>query len=126
MFNSKCQVGGELSDKIELGFLTRTFLGILTGISMSLNKYLKVGFGEEYQQNGQYENPHLVFPLFRIMDRLVITRPGEIPPRLGSELPESDQDRYKRQNGLAEIRFGLYIQFLISYIFCGSFNVDPL
>lgn len=72
---------------------------------MSLNKYLKVGFGEEYKQDGHYENPHLVFPLFRIMDRLVITRPGEIPPQLGQELPESDEDRFKRQNGLSHIQF---------------------
>lgn len=35
-----------------------------------------------------FELPHLTFPLFRVMDRVIVTPPGGVLPELGKELKE--------------------------------------
>eukprot|EP00602_Paraphysomonas_sp_CaronLab_P000881 CAMPEP_0185031702 /NCGR_PEP_ID=MMETSP1103-20130426/19320_1 /TAXON_ID=36769 /ORGANISM="Paraphysomonas bandaiensis, Strain Caron Lab Isolate" /LENGTH=171 /DNA_ID=CAMNT_0027567317 /DNA_START=419 /DNA_END=934 /DNA_ORIENTATION=- len=86
---------------------------------MAIKPDLKIGFGEDVQPNMQYERPHLVFPLLRILDRVVVTKPGETPPMLGQELPESDEDRNNRQSGKTDIQFDTECTY--SFAFHSSF-----
>jgi hypothetical protein len=65
----------------------------------------------------------MVFPLFQIMDRVVITKPGEIPPLLGQELPESDEDQAKRRSGEVCIQF--QPENIYSFSFHSSFVDFP-
>jgi hypothetical protein len=92
-------LGGELTEKMQVSFIMRSLLSFLMKFAMSLNPFLHFSFGEDPQPDGQYECPHLTFPLFRVMDRVVVTPPGEELPELGKELPESEADRVLRRNG---------------------------
>jgi hypothetical protein len=49
-----------------------------------------------------YELPHLTFPLFRVMDRVIVTPPGGELPELGRELVEEEQQRKDRRAGKGE------------------------
>lgn len=110
-------LGGELDEKVSMGYVTRALLSILVKFCMNLNKYLDVNLGDEPCENGKYEVPHLTFPLFRVMDRVVVTAPGEVPPTLGSELPEPDHDRNLRRSGKAP-----EMQFKPDHIYSFSFH----
>ena len=46
---------------------------------------------------GNYEKTHLSFPVEASMDRIVITKPGQTPPKLGSELFETDASVKRRR-----------------------------
>lgn len=98
-------VGGELEKKIDIGYFTSILLSTLVSFSMALNSLLKVGFGEDIKENNDYEQPHIVFPLFRVMDRVIISNLDEELPILGQEIPESDIERDKRRNGDTEFKF---------------------
>ena len=45
------------------------------------------------------EAPHTVFPLWRAMDKVYVSPAGETPPKIGTELPETDEDRADRRAG---------------------------
>jgi hypothetical protein len=92
-------LGGELTDKMQVSFIMRSLLSFIMKFAMSLNPFLHFSFGEDPQSDGRYEFPHLTFPLFRVMDRVVVTAPGEELPELGKELPETESDRVLRRNG---------------------------
>lgn len=92
-------LGGELTDKMQVSFIMRSLLSFIMKFAMSLNPFLHFSFGEDPQPDGRYECPHLTFPLFRVMDRVVVTAPGEELPELGKELPESEADRVLRRSG---------------------------
>jgi hypothetical protein len=110
-------LGGELEEKVSLGYVTRALMSILIKFCMNLNKYLDVNLGEDPKDNGKYEVPHLTFPLFRVMDRVVVTPPGETPPQLGQELPEPDADRNLRRSGKSG-----EMQFQPNFIYSFSFH----
>jgi hypothetical protein len=110
-------LGGELFDKMQVSFVTRTLLSFLMKFAMSLNPFLHFGFGDDHKQDGMFEFPHFTFPLFRVMDRVVVTPENETPPELGKELPESDQDRGLRRNGK-----GPHMNFQNGYIYTFSFH----
>jgi hypothetical protein len=92
-------LGGELTDKMQVSFIMRSLLSFIMKFAMSLNPFLHFSFGEDAQSDGRYEYPHLTFPLFRVMDRVVVTAPGEELPELGKELLETEADRVLRRNG---------------------------
>jgi hypothetical protein len=92
-------LGGELTEKMQVSFIMRSLLSFLMKFAMSLNPFLHFSFGEDPKADGKYECPHLTFPLFRVMDRVVVSAPGEELPELGKELPESEADRALRRNG---------------------------
>lgn len=84
---------------------------------MKLVANLRFGFGEEAREDGKYELPHLCFPLYRTMDRVVVTPPGETPPTLGSELPESDAERNARRSSKTP-----NLDFQLGYTYSFSFH----
>jgi hypothetical protein len=110
-------LGGELFDKMQMSFVTRSLLSFLMKFAMSLNPFLHFSFGEDHTKDGMFEFPHLTFPLFRVMDRVVVTGPGETPPELGRELPEETADRVARRSGK-----GPNMNFKQDHIYSFSFH----
>jgi hypothetical protein len=110
-------LGGELADRMQVSFVTRSLLSFLMKFAMSLNPFLHFGFGDDPKADGRFELPHLTFPLFRVMDRVVVTAPGETPPELGRELPEVDSDRLLRRSGK-----GPHMSFQDDYTYSFSFH----
>ena len=110
-------LGGELFDKMQMSFVTRSLLSFLMKFAMSLNPFLHFSFGEEHTPDGMFEFPHLTFPLFRVMDRVVVTPPGGVPPELGCELPEETADRLARRSGK-----GPHMTFREGYTYSFSFH----
>ena len=59
-------------------------------------------------KEGQYEKMHLAFPVEASMDRIVITKPGETPPKLGDELIESNESvKRRRRMGAGSVDWNL-------------------
>lgn len=54
---------------------------------------------EENIASGNYEKPHLAFPLEFAIDRLHITQPSESPPPLGGEIFEDASEVKARKKG---------------------------
>ena len=108
-------VGAELENKLDLGYFTSILLTTLISFSMALNSLLKIGIGDDIKEDLNYEQPHIVFPLFRIMDRVIISKPGEVLPILGEEIPETDIERDKRRNGDIELKFELDRVYTLSF-----------
>jgi hypothetical protein len=92
-------MGAELQEKLEMGLVTRALVNILMAFCGKLINNFRYSFGEPYNKDGNYEVPYVCFPMFRTMDRVVITPEGETPPELGSELPEPDTERNLRRSG---------------------------
>lgn len=64
-----------------------------------------------------FELPHLTFPLFRVMDRVIVTPPGGELPELGQELKEDEQQRKDRRAGRGEA-----MSFKQGYTYSFSFH----
>lgn len=77
---------------LQLGLLTKSLCQVLLGFVRQLNKYLHYSFGDG---NGE-ERPHIVFPFWSNVDRMVVTKEGEKPPELGLPLQEDPQHRAQR------------------------------
>lgn len=108
-------IGAELDNKLELGYITSLFMSTLVSFSMTMNSLLKIGFGQIPTSKLEHEQPHIVFPLFRVMDRVVVTNANETPPILGQELPESDSDRDLRRSGMKDMKFELNRVYSFSF-----------
>ena len=61
----------------------------------NFHKSMHCSFGDK--ANAQL--PHLVCPLWQSADRMFVTRPGEEPPTLGQNIPETDAARSARRSG---------------------------
>mmetsp|Transcript_19758 Transcript_19758/g.36793 ORF Transcript_19758/g.36793 Transcript_19758/m.36793 type:complete len:1713 (-) Transcript_19758:223-5361(-) len=110
-------LGGELQEKMDISFVTRALLSVITKFCMSLNPFLHFGFGETPRDDGMFELPHLTFPLFRVMDRVIVTPPGGELPTLGQELKEDEQQRKDRRAGRGEV-----MSFKQGYTYSFSFH----
>jgi hypothetical protein len=112
-------MAAELPEKVEFGLVTRTLVNLLMRFCGKLIPNMRYGLGEEYSADGKYEVPHIAFPMFRTMDRVVITPDGEEVPTLGKELPESDADRNARRSGKSS---GDNLKFEFGYTYSFSFH----
>ncbi|OQR82117.1 hypothetical protein THRCLA_11133 [Thraustotheca clavata] len=84
-------LGGELPDRIALGFFTRSLASVIMSIIQTLVKAVHYAFGDAN------ELPHCAFPLYQSVDEMVITPSNEQPPVLGQEsFGESKQEHQKR------------------------------
>jgi len=101
-------LGGELSDPMELTFFTKTILKVLTSFARKINPFVHFSFGDEKDKaGGMHELPHLMFPIMKVMDRVIITPPGEVVPTLGSEIEESKAEQTARKASKETFRFEL-------------------
>ena len=90
-------VGAEATDKMEMGFMTRTFAIMALKFARSLVPNLHYSFGEDTSSNEDYEIPHLVGPMFPTLDRILETDVGEAPPTLGIPFEEPREHILQRK-----------------------------
>ena len=91
-------LGCELSEPLQLGFFSNILLTVLTTLGTTLYPFVHIGLGEKHSPNGCHEVPHIMFPLFQIVDSFVMTPPGEHPPALGGKLLESEEAKTARKS----------------------------
>ena len=96
-------LGCEVDRKIKLGRLTKGLTSFLLAMIGRINTGFHYSWGidkkttKEDLESGNYEKTHLSFPVEASMGKIVITKPGETPPELGKELPESDASVQRRR-----------------------------
>eukprot|EP01033_Poteriospumella_lacustris_P008553 gene8553-6154_t len=88
-------LGGEITKKMELGLLTRGFASSLLQFCKSFNASIHHSYGDSQQ----VELPHIVGPFWSIIDRVVVTPPGELPPPFIKGFPEPPESRAARRAG---------------------------
>jgi len=96
-------LGCEVEQQIKLGRITKGLTSVLLAMIRRINSGFHYSWGidkkttPEDLDSGNYEKTHLSFPVEASMDRIVITKPGETPPTLGQELPETDASVKRRR-----------------------------
>jgi hypothetical protein len=86
-------IGAEISRRMELGLITRGICRTIMNFARSINPFIHHSFGDtEY-----VELPHITGPLWSLADRVVITKAGEVPPKLGQGFVEPEADRKIRR-----------------------------
>ena len=88
-------MGGEVTHKMTLGMISRNVCKIILRVASKLIKNLGSSLGVA---DGSVL-PHIVFPMWQAVDRMVVTQPGEPLPALRCELDETAADRKKRRVG---------------------------
>lgn len=80
--------GAEVSNKVELGIITRSMARAAIKFCETLVPNLHSSFGDSPDQP-DFEMPHMVSPLFPTFDKIVVTEPGGKPPTIGLPFPET-------------------------------------
>ena len=88
-------VGAEATQKMELGIITRSACRILLNFVATMVNDSHYSFGD-LSTDKLCESPHLVAPLLRGMDKVVVSKPGEKIPEMGGPFHESPEARKKR------------------------------
>jgi hypothetical protein len=111
--------GAEITKKMELGLLTRAMCGSIMQIGRAINPLLHHSFGD----NHEVELPHIVGPMWSLLDRLVITKPGDTPPPLGQfKFEEVDLELRKKRKGDASFSPDIDLESTYSFSFKTSNN----
>jgi Protein of unknown function (DUF1769) len=96
-------LGCEVEHPIKVGRIAKGLSGVLLAMIRRINSGFHYSWGvdknttQEDVESGNYEKTHLSFPVEASMDRIVITKEGEMPPELGSELFETDASVKRRR-----------------------------
>lgn len=114
-------LGCELEHPIKVGAITKGLVNLLLAMVRRINPGFHYSWGVDEKNinpadldSGNYEVTHLSFPLEASMDRLVITKPGEIPPKLGSELFETNESvKRRRKTGFGCVPWNLEDTFTL-------------
>jgi hypothetical protein len=103
-------LGCELEYPIKVGTITKGLVGLLLAMVRRINPGFHYSWGTQQQVtkecvlSGNYEKTHLSFPVEASMDRIVITKAGDEPPPLGSELYESPESiKRRRRTGAGSV-----------------------
>ena len=112
--DGEIMIGGELPQQLELTFFTKTFLSVLSKFATTINPSAHISFGTKKNLSGMHELPHLMFPLMKIVDKVVVTPPGESAPKLGSEIYESVAHQKSRKSSQERFRFQLDYLYTLS------------
>jgi hypothetical protein len=86
-------VGADVTNKMELGIITRSFSRAILKFVGTMVNDLHYSFGD-FPDTPGFEKPHLVAPLFPTMDKIVETPEGEEPPPMG--IPFVENPEYRR------------------------------
>ena len=107
-------LGCELEHPIKVGTITKGLVNILLAMVRRINPGFHYSWGPDEKlsmtdyESGNYEKTHLSFPLEASMDRIVISKPGETPPKLGYELLESNESvKRRRKTGFGAVQWNL-------------------
>jgi Protein of unknown function (DUF1769) len=110
-------LGCELEHPIKVGAITKGLVGVLLAMVRRINPGFHYSWGtqpvlntdgkgvackatkqeKEILASGKYEKTHLSFPVEASMDIIVITKAGDEPPALGSELYEAPESIKRRR-----------------------------
>ncbi|KAL3941309.1 MAG: hypothetical protein SGBAC_004309 [Bacillariaceae sp.] len=92
----------ELENAVKLGIVQRAFVGAALAFMRKTNPsfHYSITGSIDKEGNGSWEKPHMAFTVLGSMDRLVISKPGETPPKLGSELYEDPEAIKQRKRGV--------------------------
>jgi hypothetical protein len=88
-------VGADVTNKMELGIITRSFSRAILKFIASMVNDLHYSFGD-FPDTVGFEKPHIVAPLFPTMDKIVETPEGGEPPPMGKPFPEDPEYRKLR------------------------------
>ena len=115
-------VGADISTRMELGIITRSFCRAILSFASTMVQDLHYSFGDR-PSVPNYEIPHLVAPIFKSMDRVVITPPGAEPPKMGVPFYEDLEARRLRMK--TKLSNNWTIDTSSTYSFSvNTFNID--
>jgi hypothetical protein len=108
-------LGCEVEEMIKMSRWTKGLTGFLLAMIRRINSGFHYSFGIMKDKadpvalkEGRYEKTHLSFPVEASMDRIVITKPGEAPPKLGFELHETNESvKRRRKLGAGSVDWNL-------------------
>ena len=90
----------ELEEPIKMGIIQRAFVTASMAFMKKMNNTFHYSItGQRPLENGMYEKPHMAFTVEGSMDRLVVTKPGDIPPTLGGAIYEDPESIKRRKKG---------------------------
>jgi hypothetical protein len=92
----------ELDDPIKMGIITKAFVSAAMAFVKKTNPtfHYNITGSKNKTSDGKYENPHMSFTVEGGLDRLVVTKPGETPPELGTVIHEDSESIKKRKSGI--------------------------
>jgi len=92
--------GAELDEMLDIGLVQRTFLGAIMSFIQKKNNGLLYNLsGEKETEDREYEKPHISLWFETSADRFVVTKPGEEPPQLGTDIYEDPDEWERRKKG---------------------------
>ena len=91
----------ELEEPIKMGLIQKAFVGAAMAFMKSTNPtfHYSVAGSKEKSPDGKYEKPHMSFTVEDSLNRLVVTKPGETPPKLGQDIVEDPESIKRRKKG---------------------------
>jgi Protein of unknown function (DUF1769) len=91
----------ELDEPIKMGMVTRAFVGAAMAFMKKTNPTFHYSItGSKETPDGLWEKPHMSFTVEGSLDRLVVTKPDEKPPKLGQAIHESPESIKRRKKGV--------------------------
>lgn len=92
----------ELDEPIKMGMIQRAFVGAAMAFMKSTNPtfHYSITGSKERSPDGKFEKPHMSFTVEGSLDRLVVSKPGETPPQLGTVIEEDPESMKKRKKGV--------------------------
>jgi len=85
----------QLSEPLQLNIIKRALAGAILKFVKTLNR----DFYYSLEKEGKEKSPHLSFLAESSFDRIVVTKPGEVAPKLGCEIYEDPDSIKARKNG---------------------------
>jgi hypothetical protein len=97
-------LGCEVEEMIKISRFTKRLTGVLLAMIRRMNSGFHYSWGLDPDtadpadvKDGKYEKTHLSFPVEASMDRIVVTKQGEEPPKLGYDIFESNASVKRRR-----------------------------
>jgi len=105
-------LGCELDQPVKIGRIAKGLSNVLLAMIRRINPGFHYSWGVSKHTSEKdiaedcYEKTHLSFPVEASMDRIVISKPGEEPPKLGEELMETPESvKRRRRMGAGSIQW---------------------
>ncbi|GKY98391.1 hypothetical protein MPSEU_000796600 [Mayamaea pseudoterrestris] len=107
--------GAEISKPMRLGLVTRALAGVLLKLVDRFIPGVHSSFGDDNEQ------AHIVAPALGFFERIVVTPPGKIAPKLDEDIVESTESMASRRSGKSSIKWNTVDTFTFSFY---SMNID--
>eukprot|EP00606_Chrysophyceae_sp_TOSAG23-5_P001196 GSChrysophyteH2.ASY1.ANO1.1381.1 assembled CDS len=114
--------GAETCEKMELGFMTRTFCNMTLKFAGTIVDDLHYSFGEDLAKS-DHEFPHLVGPLFPTLDKIIESKPGDPLPEMGRPFLEDPEYRKKRLKWKSSYNANINLDYTYSFS-VNTANID--